>query len=230
MDLKSQIKQALGLEDKVKLEYQAKLEDGTIVVSEADALAEGIDIAVLTEDGSTIALPVGTYKTEDGVMFKVEEEGKVAEVMEAEEVEDEVEETEELSSEEFKHKEDHKYAEIEERMTKLEEAIDELVKEFGKDKEKMSEELSEETVETTDEKSDSPKTVTTKTTEVVEFSAEDLIAELKAENEKLKVQLSESPADVPVNTNKFSSDKKELSRKDYNKLSKQEKFLYNLNK
>ena len=83
MDLKTQIKQALGLEEKeVQLEYQAKLEDGTIIVSEAEGLAEGIEISVLTEDGTTIPLPVGTYKTEDGKTFKVEEEGKVAMVME----------------------------------------------------------------------------------------------------------------------------------------------------
>lgn len=234
MDLKKQIKVALGLEteDEIKLAFQAKTEDGTIVVSTADELAEGVDISVLTEDGTTILLPVGTYKLESGVMFRVDEEGIVAEVMEAEETPEEETETEEVeaSEEKLEHEEDHKYSEIEERMTKLEEAIDEMRKELRKDKEEMSEELSEETSETTEEKSDSPKTVTTKTTEVVEFSAEDVIAELKAENEKLRLQLSESPADAPVNVNKFSSENKTLSKKEYGKLSRQEKFLYNLNK
>ena len=75
-----------------------------------------------------------------------------------------------------------------------------------------------------------PRTKTTKTTEVVEFNAEEEIEKLKAENEKLKTELSETPADDPINTNKFSSEKTELSKKDYNKLSRQEKFLYNLNK
>jgi hypothetical protein len=146
MDLKTQIKQALGLEEKeVQLEYQAKLEDGTIIVSEAEGLAEGIEISVLTEDGTTIPLPVGTYKTEDGKTFKVEEEGKVAMVMEEEEEEEVEAEEEEMNEEEMKHEPDHKYEEIEERMTKLEQAIDELAKEFGKDKEEMSEELSVET-------------------------------------------------------------------------------------
>ena len=247
MDLKKQIKIALGLEteEEVKLGFQSKTEDGTIIVSESDTLEVGVDISVLTEDGTTIPLPVGLYVMEDGTKVKVEEEGKVAEIMEGEEdaeveevaakseadeayeraeFEDNPDATEE---EELKHKPNHKYEEIEERMTKLEKAVEELVNEFGKDKEEMSEETTEEVVEP---RSDSPKTVTTKTTEVVEFSAEDEIKKLKEENEKLKTELAESPADAPVNTNKFSANRPVLTTKQYNRLSKQERFLYNLNK
>ena len=80
MDIKEQILVALGLnkEETSKLEWQSKSEDGTIFVSTAEELEAGVDIAVLTEDGTTILLPVGTYKTEDGVSFRVEEEGIVA--------------------------------------------------------------------------------------------------------------------------------------------------------
>ena len=70
MDLKQQILVALGLdkqEESVNLEYQAKLEDGTIIVSTAESLESGVDISVLTEDGTTMLLPVGEYKTEDGI-------------------------------------------------------------------------------------------------------------------------------------------------------------------
>ena len=237
MDLKKQIKIALGLEteEEVKLGFQAKTEDGTIIVSESDTLEVGVDISVLTEDGTTIPLPVGLYVMEDGTKVKVEEEGKVAEIMEgeAEETEEEVEEVEASEEEELKHKPNHKYEDIEERMTKLEKAVEELVKEYGKDKEEMSEETTEETTEeevVEEPRGDSPKTVTTKTTEVVEFSSDELIEELKSENEKLKKQLAESPADAPVNTNKFSADRPVLTTKQYNRLSRQERFLYNLNK
>ena len=124
MDLKKQIKIALGLEteEEVKLGFQAKTEDGTIIVSESDTLEVGVDISVLTEDGTTIKLPVGLYVMEDGTKVKVEEEGIVAEIMEgeAEETEEEVEEVEASEEEELKHKPNHKYEEIEERMTKLE--------------------------------------------------------------------------------------------------------------
>ena len=54
MDLKNQILVALGLDKSIKLEWQSKLEDGTIVVSTADTLAESVDVSVLTEDGTTI--------------------------------------------------------------------------------------------------------------------------------------------------------------------------------
>ena len=87
MDIKERILVALGLdksEDEIKLAFQAKGEDGTIFVSTAEELESGVDISVLTEDGTTIPLPIGTYKTAEGVTFRVEEEGVVAEVMETE--------------------------------------------------------------------------------------------------------------------------------------------------
>ena len=87
MDIKEKILVALGLnksEEEVKLEWQAKSEDGTIFVSTAEELEAGVDISVLTEDGTTILLPVGTYKTDTGVSFRVEEEGIVGEVIESE--------------------------------------------------------------------------------------------------------------------------------------------------
>ena len=79
MDLKQQILVALGLDkqEEVSLEFQAKLEDGTIIVSTAESLEAGVDVSVLTEDGTTMLLPVGEYKTEgeDGIGFSVEVEG-----------------------------------------------------------------------------------------------------------------------------------------------------------
>ena len=70
-----------------------------------------------------------------------------------------------------------------------------------------------------------PKTI--KTTEVKEFSLEDL----KAENEKLKTELAALPSAEPLQTNKFSSEKTNvtLSKKDYSKLSRREKFIHDLN-
>jgi hypothetical protein len=42
--------------------------------------------------------------------------------------------------------------------------------------------------------------------------------------------LASQPASAPLDTNKFSSDRKPMARKEYNKLSKREKFLHDLNK
>ena len=237
MDIKKQIKIALGLEsDEVKLGWQSKSEDGTIFVSTAEELESGVDISVLTEDGTTIPLPIGTYKTQDGVSFRVEDEGVVAEVIESETEEADTTEEEDLSTdlaekdkEDYDEEDDRKetadvgdWRGMEKRIQNLEDAVSDLKKQIGEtgDVEEMSEE--------TEEPSTNPKSI--KTTEVVEFSAEEEIEKLKAENEKLKTELNAQPADSPVNVNKFSTDRPVLSKKNYNKLSNRERFLYNLNK
>jgi len=222
MDLKKQILVALGLdkEEEVTLAWQSKLEDGTIVVSTAETLEAGVDASVLTEDGTTIPLPIGTYKTEDGVSFRIEAEGVVAEVMESE-TEEKVEAGEDRGEDDDEASVDD-WEGMEKRIKNLEDAVADLKREIGEtgDVEEMTEEVTE--------PGKNPKTITTK--EVKEFSAEEEIEKLKAENEKLKTELAESPADAPINTNKFSSERPALSRKEYNKLSKQERFLHNLNK
>ena len=228
MDLKEKILVALGLDKEVQLGWQGKSEDGTIFVSTAEELETGVDISVLTEDGTTILLPVGTYKTDTGLSFRVEEEGIVAELIESETEEEDTVEEEDLAVEDEKEGYDEEadvgdWKGMEKRIQNLEDAVADLKREkVGGDDE--VEEMTEETVEP----STNPKTI--KTTEVKEFSAEDELKELKAENEKLKTELAESPADAPINTNKFSAERPALSRKEYKKLSKQERFLYNLNK
>ena len=234
MDIKEQILVALGLnkEETIKLEWQAKSEDGTIFVSTAEELEAGVDISVLTEDGTTILLPVGTYKTDTGVSFRVEEEGIVAEVIETETEEVDTVEEEDLAEETVLAEEDEDYEEeadvadwkgMEKRIENLEIAVAKLKEEkVGGDDE--VEEMSEET----EEPSTNPKSI--KTTEVVEFSAEDELTKLKEENEKLKTELAAQPASAPLDTNKFSSDRKPVSRAEYKKMTGREKFLHDLNK
>ena len=238
MDIKEKILVALGLnKEPVKMAWQAKTEDGTILTSTAEELTAGVDISVLTEDGTTIPLPIGTYKLDTGISFRVEEEGVVGEVMETE-TEEEVTPKEEMAEEvkeeelsevkeelgEDRGEDDDEaavddWAGMEKRIKNLEDAVADLKREIGEtgDVEEMAE-------ETPEDVSDKPKTI--KTTEVVEFSVD----ELKAENEKLKAELAAKPADVALNTNKFSSEKPVLSRKEYRKLSSKERFLHDLNK
>jgi len=233
MDIKEQILVALGLnkDQAIKLSWQAKSEDGTIFVSTADELESGVDISVLTEDGTTILLPVGTYRTDTGVSFRVDVEGVVSEVIESETEEEET--VEEVEAGEDRGEDDDEasvddWEGMEKRIKNLEDAIADIKSKLGEeteDEEDKEEEVEMEEVK--EEPSKNPKTITTK--EVVEFSAED-VENLKTENANLKAELDKSPAEAPINTNKFSSDKAKLSRKEYNKLSKQERFLYNLKK
>jgi hypothetical protein len=222
MDLKEQILVALGLkkeEQEVNLGWQSKAEDGTIFVSTLDALEVGGDIAVLTEDGSTIPVPAGEYYTPDGG-FKVVEDGVIAEVLEAEAVE---EETEEVVEEEVVEAAEDE-GDMETRLASLEKAVSELMEKLAEDKTEYKEEEVEveEEVEASEVRGTTPKSI--KTTEVVEFES------LKAENERLKAELSKKPADSPINTNKFSSEKWVATKKDLSKMTKQDRFLYNLNK
>jgi hypothetical protein len=221
MDLKEQILVALGLkkeEQEVNLGWQSKADDGTIFVSTLDALEVGGDIAVLTEDGSTIPVPAGEYSTPDGG-FKVVEDGVIAEVLEAEAVE----ETEEVVEEEVVEAAEDE-GDMETRLASLEKAVSELMEKLAEDKTEYKEEEVEveEEVEASEVRGTTPKSI--KTTEVVEFES------LKAENERLKAELSKKPADSPINTNKFSSEKWVATKKDLSKMTKQDRFLYNLNK
>ena len=218
MDIKEQILVALGLnksEEPIKLEWQAKSEDGTIFVSTAEELEAGVDISVLTEDGTTILLPVGTYKTDTGVSFRVEEEGIVGEVIESEteeEVEAEYDDKDKEEMEEEKELADvGDWEGMEKRIQNLEDAVAKLKEDkVGGDEE--VEELAEEVTEP----GTNPKSI--KTTEVVEFSAEEELEKLKSENEKLKTELAKSPADSPINTNKFSSEATSITKKQLTKI------------
>jgi hypothetical protein len=220
MELKEQILVALGLkkeEQEVNLGWQSKADDGTIFVSTLDALEVSGDISVLTEDGSTIPVPAGEYSTPDGG-FIVVEEGVIAEVLEAEVKEEETEEV--VEEEVVEAAEDN---DMETRLASLEKAVSELMKKLAQDKTEYKEEVEvEEEVEASEVRGTTPKSI--KTTEVVEFES------LKAENERLKAELSKKPADSPINTNKFSSEKWVATKKDLSKMSQQDRFLYSLNK
>lgn len=93
----NQIKTLLGME--VKLAQMA-LENGTII--EAEVFEAGASVFIVNEE-DRIALPVGEYKLEDGMILIVAEEGIIAEIKEveapAEVVEEEakVEEEQEMS-------------------------------------------------------------------------------------------------------------------------------------
>jgi hypothetical protein len=224
MNLKKQILEALGLneQEETKLAFQAKTEDGTIVVSTAEELEAGVDISVLTEDGTTILLPVGTYKLDTGVSFRVEEEGIVAEVLQSE-----TEEEVEVEAQEDDRKEEADVGDwkgMEKRIQNLEDAVANLKERIGEGEDV---EASVETPEEVIEPSKNPKTITTK--EVKEFSIE----ELKAENEKLKEELAKTPAEAPVDTNKFSAKdswfgQTQMKKIDTSNMSTRERILQNI--
>tara|TARA_Y100001963_G_scaffold158745_1_gene259528 strand:+ start:228 stop:929 length:702 start_codon:yes stop_codon:yes gene_type:complete len=231
MELKTQILNALGLnkEEEIKLEYQAKLVDGTIIVSKADDIVAGVDVSILAEDGTTMPLPVGTYEIDDeeGTMFIVEEEGIVKEI-----IEEEIEEEEAT-------KEDEEDYEEEEEVEMNEEIVEPSVVEETRHpkKVKTTEEIEFNKEEVIEEIGAVIKELLTEVrNDVSRLSAE--LDEMKNTNETLEIEketlsaqlqeLSKEPASEPVNVNKFTTDKN-ISKNDYRKMTRQEKYWYNLN-
>jgi len=208
MDLKERIKVALGLNDEsevtkeVNLMYEDKLADGTIIVSEADELAAGVLLNILSEDGVQTPLPEGNYSLESGVTFSVDAEGIVTEVNEAEEseeVEESVEEVE-MSNEEA-------------ILLEVGTVVKELLEEVRNDISRLTAELDE-----------VRGLNLSKDENIAELLDENtnLSAQVK--------ELNESPATEPLKVSKFNSVKKEVTPTEYNKMTARQKYMYNFNK
>jgi len=221
MDLKNRLRVALGLDAEIKLAVQEKLVDGTIVVSEAEALEVGADLSILGEDGMTTLIAPGSYELENGTKITIEVEGIIAEIEVAEVEEEVVEETpeveeevveEELSTEvvaepmpkKIKETKEYEFTK-EEIITEITNVVSELLAEAQKDVESIRAELSE----------------------------------LRGENETLSnentdlntkvVELSNEPATDEIVLNKFSAvEVKELTKRELGKLSAKDRVKYNL--
>ena len=101
---------------------EGKLVDGTAVAYDLEAG----DIFVIGEDGAQIPAPVGEHQLESGEVVVVLEEGKIAEVKQAEaKVEIEIEAAEEVPAEEDP-KKDEAMAKVEQAMGDLEKKVEEL--------------------------------------------------------------------------------------------------------
>ena len=213
MELKERIKIALGLNteatntEEIKLAYEAKLEDGTIIVSEADELAAGIVLNILSEDGIQTPMPEGNYKLEDGTGFSVDAEGLVTEVVEVE--------VEEEDEDDLKEEEDDKRMYSEETMLQeVGAVVNELLEEVRNDISRLTAELEELRGEN--------------------LAKDENIVDLQKENVELSKQvedLKDEPSAEPTKVSKFADNKKrvELSATDYAKLTPQQKYLYNFN-
>ena len=210
MDLKQRIRVALGIDEEatekneVQLMFEDKLADGTIIVSEADELAAGVVLNILSEDGVQTPLPEGNYTTESGVAFSVDASGVVLEVAEAtEETEAEEEEEEEMTLQ----SEQELFAEVGA-------VVKELLEEVRNDISRLTAELDELRGEN--------------------LAKDENILEIQEENTNLSAQLEKmgsQASEEPVQVSKFAKkDANIVSDKKYDDMSAQEKYLYNFNK
>jgi len=178
-DTLNKVRAVLGIE--VKLE-QMKLENGAIL--EAEKFEAGAEIFVVADE-ERVAVPVGEYETEDGMMIIVSEEGIIGEIKEAgaeeeapAETEAEEVEEEELSTETASPK-------------KIVKSISEEM--FFSEIEKLRTEINE---------------LKLSKTEVV---AEEVVVELSEEVKEEKVELSAEEVEGISHNPENVSDKKELN-------------------
>jgi hypothetical protein len=140
-EMLNQVKTLLGIE--VKLE-QMKLENGTVL--EADKFEAGNEIFIVTED-ERVALPIGEYELENGMVVVIEEEGLIKEVKsseseEAPEVEVEAEEDE---KEEMQYATKEELAEVKSMIEEIKAMLEpKKEEEMSQVKEELSSELPKE--------------------------------------------------------------------------------------
>jgi len=108
---------------------EAALENGTVIYTDAEAFAEGVEAYIINDEGEKIPLPPGDYTLADGRTVVVGEGGVVSSVAEAPEEEpatEEVEASEEEVTEEVQAEEEPTYvtkAEVEEMIKAALESI-----------------------------------------------------------------------------------------------------------
>lgn len=109
---------------------EAALDNGTVVYTDAEAFAEGVEAYIINDEGEKIPLPPGDYELEDGRTLVIGEGGVVSSIGQPEAEVEEVEASEEV---EIEAEEEPGY------VTKAE--VEEMIKaalESIKDKEEMS--------------------------------------------------------------------------------------------
>ena len=90
MNTLQKIREIMGL-PKTNLYAEVKIDDGRVLVTEADAFEPGVDVRVIDDSGSTVVLDAGTYTLEDGRKVIVNEDSKMESFEVDEEIDVEVE-------------------------------------------------------------------------------------------------------------------------------------------
>jgi hypothetical protein len=78
---------------------EAALDNGTVVYTDAEAFAEGVEAYIINDEGEKIPLPPGDYALEDGRTLVIGEGGVVSSIGEPSEEVEEVEASEEVEVE-----------------------------------------------------------------------------------------------------------------------------------
>ena len=159
LEMLKEIKSVLGIElsEEIQVEQsteetklaQMTLENGTII--EAEEFAPEFEVFIVTEEDK-IALPVGEYALEDGMVLVVESEGIIKEIKE---LEGEESPEEEVIEEEVEASEEEMSYATKEELAEVKSMIEEI-KAMIKDKEDMAAQTAEVEAQVKEELSSTP--------------------------------------------------------------------------
>ena len=127
---------------------EATLDNGTVIYTDADSFAEGVEAYIINDEGENIALPPGEYTLADGGIITVGEGGVVTSVSggETPDASGEVEASEEVEAAE-EEKEEVMYVTKSEVEAMIAAALESLAPKEEEMAEEVSEEVTEEVVE-----------------------------------------------------------------------------------
>ena len=135
------IRGLLNLPNLTKFYAEARLDDGRLVVTEAESMAVGVEISVMSDEGNADYLDDGSYALEDGTVLVVAD-GRIVQLGEDEpEAEEEVEVEVEMAEGDEADVQD--WAGMEKRIQNLEDAVADLKRDKVGGDDEVSEEMSE---------------------------------------------------------------------------------------
>ena len=135
------IRGLLNLPNLTKFYAEARLDDGRLVVTEADSLAIGVEVSVMSDEGNADVLEDGTYALEDGTALVVLD-GRITQLGEDEPaVEEDIEVEVEMAEGDEADVQD--WAGMEKRIQNLEDAVADLKRDKDGGDDEVSDEMSE---------------------------------------------------------------------------------------
>ena len=215
------IREVMGL-PKTKLYAESRLDDGRVIVTEAESWDVGVEVRILDDSGNATPLDAGTYTLEDGTKLVVNEDSRLASLGE-EEIEVEVEMAEtipEAEEEGYRDGIDDEKEDVREDMD-YDKVRDVLAERFPQIDEAVRDAIAQVVSDIYNGKEDEVKVVVDETTEDLSQILEEAFASISKRLEKLEG--APGSKGVSHSPNKLSSEHK---KKDITNLNRVDRALH----